>query len=69
MDSWSAMERVNYVYGFLKLPSFISTTAILDCSLLTHEHLVISKESMNLQESRVCLLLPGPNGKENMDLY
>ena len=69
MDSWPAMERVNYVYGFLKLPFFISTTAILDCSLLTHEHLVISKESMNLQDSRVCLLLTGLNGKENMDLY
>ena len=36
LDSWSAMERVNYVYRFLKLPFFISTTAILDCNLLTH---------------------------------
>lgn len=69
MDSWSAMERVNYVYGFLKLPFFISTTAILDCNLLTHEHLVISNEHMKLQESRLCLLLTGPNGEEDMGLY
>ena len=69
LDSWSAMERVNYVYGFLKLPFFISTTAILDCNLLTHEHLVISNEHMKLQESRLCLLLTGPSGKEDMGLY
>lgn len=51
--------------------TFITTTSILDQRLLSYEHLVTSKESVNMHENRIFTDngIRVSDGKEDMDLY